>query len=181
MNAPTSFRAGDSVSWTETLAAYPASAGWALKYRLLWSTGTAVAITATASGDGFAVTLSATDTAAWTAGAATLVSWVEKGTQRVTLAQQAVTILPNLAAAATYDGRSQAQKALADAKAALAAYMANGQIHVAEYEIAGRRMKFRSSAEIRDLINHYEREVAAERALQALLEGGTPGRVLTRF
>lgn len=163
------------------MQAYPASAGWTLKYRLLWPTGTAVQITATASGDDYAVSLSTTATAGWTPGQATLLSWVEKGSERITLAQQAVTILANLALASTYDGRSQAQKALADAKAALAAYMANGQLQVAEYEIGARRMKFRSADEIRGLIHHYEREVAAERALQAMLEGGTPGRVLTRF
>jgi len=178
---PTSFRAGDSIAWTLSLPEYPASAGWALKYRLLWPTGTAVAINSSAAGDDHAVSLAATDTAAWAAGKATLLAWVEKGIERITLKQPLVDVLPNLAAASVYDGRSQAVKALADAKAALAAYMAAGQTHVAEYDIGGRRMKFRTSAEIIDLINYYERETAGERALQAALQGGSPGRVLTRF
>lgn len=181
MTAPTTFRAGDSVSWVESLPAYPAADGWALKYRLLWAAGTAVDIPTSADGSDYSVSLATAATTDWAAGTATLVSWVEKTGARVTLGQQAVTILPNLAIADTHDGRSQAVKALADAKAALAAYMANGQTHVAEYDIAGRRMKFRAASEIIDLINHYEREVASERALQALLQGGSPGRVLTRF
>lgn len=182
MNTPTVFRAGDSVSWTESLPAYPANEGWSLKHRLLWQSGTAVAINTTASGIEHTATVSAADTASWASGAATLVSWVEKGaSERQTLVQQAVTILPNLATASMYDGRSQAVKALADARAALAAYNANGQSHVAEYDIAGRRMKFRATSEITALINYYEREGAGERALQAALEGGSPGRVLTRF
>lgn len=181
MTAPTSFRAGDSVSWTEDLPAYPASGGWALKYRLLWAAGAAVTINASASGDAHAVDLTATATASWAAGAATLVSWVEKATERVTLDQQAVTILPDLTSAATFDGRSAAVKGLADAKAALADYVAGGKLHVAEYDIAGRRMKFRTAQEITDLIAHYEREVASERALAALLSGGAPGRVNVRF
>lgn len=181
MNAPDSFRAGDSVSWTESLPAYPASAGWALKYRLLWATGAAVAIAASANGDDHAVSLAASTTADFIAGSATLLAWVEKGAERVTLAQKPVTVLPNLAAATTYDGRSQAVKALADAKAALAAYMEKGQLHVAEYDVAGRRMKFRAATEIQDLITYYEGEVARERAAAALLAGGSPGRVLTRF
>lgn len=181
MNAPDTFRAGDSVSWTESLSEYPASAGWELKLRLLWSSGMAVAITATTSGNDFAIALTASDTATWDAGSATLVSWVTKGTERVTLAERDVTILPNLAIATTHDGRSRAVKGLADARAALDAYMAAGQIHVAEYDIAGRRMKFRTSEEITDLISYYEREVAKENAAAAILQGQTPGRIYTRM
>lgn len=181
MDAPDTFRGGDSVSWTESFPAYPASAGWALKYRLLWPAGTAVNIDATAAGDDHAVNLAAADTAGWTAGTATLIAWMEKGTERVTLEQQTVAVLPNLTAAATYDGRSQAAKALADARMALASYMANGQLHVAEYDIAGRRMKFRNTTEITELIAFYEGEVARERAAIAILQGGSPGRVHTRF
>jgi hypothetical protein len=181
MTAPTTFRAGDSVAWTEDLPAYPASAGWVLKYRMLWPTGAAVPIATSAVGDAHAVSLTAANTAAWAAGSATLVSWVEKGVERVTFDQASVAILPNLAAAETFDSRSQAVKGLADAKAALAAYVAGGKVHVAEYDIAGRRMKFRTSKEISDLIDHYEREVAGERALAALLQGGSPGRVYLRM
>ena len=97
------------------------------------------------------------------------------------LGQAQVTILPDLNAAATFDGRSQAVKGLADARAALAAYMANGQMHVAEYDIAGRTMKFRTSKEITDLIAHYEIAVAGERAAAAIQQGVSPGRVVTRF
>lgn len=181
MTAPTTFRAGDSVTWTEDLAAYPASSGWVLKYKLLFASGTASTFQASASGDAHIVTIAKTTTAAWTAGAATLVSWVEKGSDRITLDQQSVTIHPDLAVATTFDGRSQAVKALVDAKSALAGYVAGGQGHVAEYEISGRRMKFRSADEIVALIDHYEREVAAERALSAVLQGASPGRVYVRF
>lgn len=181
MNSPETFRAGDSVTWTESLAEYLASAGWVLKYRMLWQGGTAVPIIATASGDNFTVTLTAAETATWDAGSATLVSWVEKGTDRVTLGEQDVTILPNLAIANAFDGRSRAVKGLADARAALDAYMAGGKLHVAEYDVAGRRMKFRSSEEITDLISYYEREVAKENAANAILQGQTPGRIYSRM
>lgn len=185
MNEPTTFRAGDSAAWTTSLPAYPSADGWALKYRLLWQTGAAVDISATASGTDYSVSLTAANTAAWAAGSATLVSRMERGSgaslERITLGQLAVTILPDLAVAATYDNRSQAVKALAAARAALAAYMDKGQAHVAEYDIAGRRMKFRSTTEITDLIHYYEREVAREQAATAILQGGTPGRVVTRF
>jgi hypothetical protein len=181
MLAPSTFRAGDSVSWTESLAAYSAADGWVLKFRLLWPTGTAVAIDTTADGADHAVALSAANTANWVAGTATLVSWVEKGTERNTLASDQVTILPNLAAATTFDGRSISARSLDDALAARAAYLASGKAHVAEYDIAGRVMKFRSVKEIADLIEQLQREVARERAIQAVLDGGTPGRVQVRF
>ena len=42
-------------------------------------------------------------------------------------------------------------------------------------------MKFRDANDITDLIAHYEREVAAERALSAIQQGGSPGRVYVRF
>lgn len=181
MNSPDSLRAGDSVSWIESLPAYPAADGWALKYRLLWPTGSAVNIATTGSGTDYTVTLAPADTLGWAAGSATLISWVEKSGKRTLLAQEPVTILPDLAIANTYDGRSQAVKGLLDARAALAAYMAKGQVHVAAYDIAGRSMTFRASTEIIDLISYYEREVAKERAAQAAMNGISAGRVCVRF
>lgn len=181
LSAPTTLRAGDSASWVESLPATPATAGWTLKFKFLWASGTAETVTATPSGADYGISLTAAQTADWPAGAATRVAWVEKGAERLTLEQAQVTILPDLGAAANFDGRSQAVKGLADARAALAAYVAAGQLHVAEYDIAGRRMKFRTSKEITDLIDHYEGEVARERAALALLQGQVPGRVHVRF
>jgi len=182
---PTSIRAGDSLAWDRSLQAYPATAGWSLKYRMLFPSGTAVDIATTGAADLYSVAVTAANTAGWTPGAATLLAYLEKGAgpslERITLSQQSVTILPALYSATTLDNRTQAVKALADARTALAAYMANGQAHVAEYEIAGRRMKFRIASEITDLIAYYEREVAKERVALAIQSGGTPGRVLTRF
>lgn len=181
MNAPTVFRAGDSVGWFQDLPEYPAADGWALKYRLLWPAGSAVDITTTGAGERFTAALTAANTASWAEGAATLVSWVERGAEKATLGTQAVTILPDLTVAANHDSRTRNQKALDAARLALETYMASGRMHVAEYDIAGRSMKFRSAEEIRDLIQFYEREVAKERAALAILQGGSPGRVITRF
>lgn len=182
MDQPTTFRAGDSVSWLRSVPAYRPTEGWSLKYRLLWAIGVAVAFDATAYGYDYTVSLSSADTSAWVAGAATLVAYVEKGADRVTLDQSPVTVLADLSVADTFDGRSINRRALDDARAALSAYMARGQLHVGEYDIAGRRMKFRSTAEILDLIAYYERQVSQEEAALALMNGGAPpGRVFTRF
>lgn len=184
MEEPTTLRAGDSVSWTKSLPAYPSADGWSLHYRLLWATGAAVDITTTASGSDYSVALTAANTASWPAGSASLVSYIKKGSgaseERATLERLDVTILPDLTVAATFDARTQNQKGLADAKTALAAYMAGGKMHVAEYEVAGRKMKFRAAEEIENLINYYEREVARERIATAIANGGAPGRVVYR-
>lgn len=184
MDEPTTFRAGDSVGWTKSLPAYPSADGWSLHYRLLWAAGTAVDIATTASGIDYTVALTAANTASWAAGSASLVSYVKKGSgaseERATLERLDVTIFPDLTVAATFDGRTQNQKALDDAKAALAAYMAKGQMHVSEYDIAGRKMRFRATDEIEGLINYYECEVAKERIALAIANGGAPGRVVYR-
>jgi hypothetical protein len=168
-----------------SLPDYPAGAGWQLYYRLLWRTGPAVTIAAAADADDHAVALTGEDTAGWQAGLATLVWWVtrEEGEVevRITLGSRAVQILPDLTTAATYDPRSLNERALADAQAALAAHMGSGRAHVEEYEIAGRRMRFRSVDELRALVEYYQREVATERAHALAAVGVSPGRILTRF
>lgn len=174
MPTPTSFRAGDSVAWTESLANYKAADGWSLKYRLLNASGKIIDIDSTANGDDYDVSLTSIQTAAWTPGASSLVAFVEKGADRITLSVTEIVVLPNLVAASNYDGRSQNVRALEAAEAALVAYLEGGKGHVSEYEIDGRHMKFRNASEIKDLINHYRAAVNKERALLAMLDGGQP-------
>lgn len=181
MNAPTTIRAGDSLSWVESLPEYPASAGWVLHFRLLWPTGTGEDIATAASGDDHAVTLAAADTADWAAGNATLAAWVTNGAERKTIGQTAVTILPDLATTLAHDGRSQNKRALDAAQAARLKYLEGGQGMVESYDIAGRSMKFRSLDELDKLIKDLTLAVAKETAALALLEGrGGRGRVLYR-
>lgn len=181
MDEPTSFRAGDSASWTVSLPDYLPSAGWSLKYRLLTLGGIAQDIASVANGDSYDVAVTPAESAEWTAGSATLVKIVEKGAQKITLLVLVVQILPDLSVAANHDGRTQNEKGLADAEAALAAYVAAGQMHVEGYEIAGRSMKFRTVQDIRDLINHYRLLVSKDNIAKALLAGGSlPGRVFYR-
>ncbi len=178
---PSVLQAGDSVSWTRDLPAYPPADGWVLKYRILWRTPPSAAITATASGSAHLVEIPATTTASWQAGEATLVAWVERGTERVTLEQQRITVLADLTSATSLDGRSVARRALDDAQAALLAFSAPGRAGVLEYEIAGRRMKFRELQELQELIAHWRREVAREDQALALAQGVVPGRIYTRM
>lgn len=178
---PVTLRAGDAVAWAVALPAYPADDGWQLHYRVLWPSGDPATFDAAAQGADHAVALASADTAGWQAGRATLVWWVVRDTTRVTLGQQAINILPDLTAATSHDARSANQRALDDARAALQNYLSSGRGHVLEYDVAGRRMKFRSVDELRALIQFYEGQVAIEHARAAALAGGSPGRILTRF
>ena len=175
---PLSIRAGDSLTWSRSLPEYSAADGWTLKYRILWTTGSSPAsFSAAGVGTQHTVTLAAVTTAAWASGRATLFVFVERTvagpvTERVSLETKTIDIEANLATETTFDGRTANAKALDDLKAALASYCTAGQGPVAEYQIGDRRMKFRSTTEIADLIAFYEREVARER--------GVSGRVFYR-
>ena len=165
---PLSIRAGDSLTWSRSLPEYSAADGWTLKYRILWTTGSSPAsFSASGVGTQHTVTLAAVTTAAWSAGRATLFVYVERtegpATERVSLETKTIDIAANLATATTFDGRSANVKALDDLNAAMASYCTAGHGPVAEYQIGDRRMKFRSTTEIAELIAYYERQVAIER------------------
>lgn len=172
--------AGDTIAWSRTLTDYPASAGWVLAYRLINSAGK-IDITASASGDDHAISVAAATTANWTAGSYTWQATVTKTTQRYTIGSGTLTIKPNLAAqAGGFDARSAAQKALDDTRAALATWISSNG-HVQEYEIAGRRMKYASLADIQGRIRLLEREVAREQSAEKIAAGlGAGRRVLVR-
>lgn len=178
---PTFARAGDTIAWRRSLADYPAPT-WVLKYRLI-NAAEKIDITATADGSDHLISQAASTTATWEPGDYEWMSYVEGGTsERYTVASGRITLRPNLAAASTgYEARSTARKALDDLRAALATWIAsNGQVQ--EYEIAGRRMKYASSADIRARISLLEREVAREDVAEKLAAGQDPGRrLLVRF
>lgn len=185
MTAPDTLRAGDSATWIESAPSHPAADGWDIKARVLFkSSAAAVDLTGTPDGPDTRFTLSATATAAWPAGQATLILYAERGAgpalERATLGTRPLQVQPNLLTAANHDGRSLARRTLVDLEAALAQY-AGSKGHVQSYSIAGRTMQFRSVAEIRELIAHYKDQVAAETAHQALLAGGSPGRVISKL
>lgn len=178
---PTAFTAGDTVSWTRTLADYPASAGWVLSYTFI-NASAKFSATGTASGDDHAITLSAAATAEFAAGDYAWQSRVTKGAESYTLATGRTIVKPSFAALATLDSRSPARRALEAMESAYIAYLSNSQGHVAEYEIAGRRMKFRNAAEIWQQIEKLRAEVAKEDDAARLAAGLKPRRrLLVRF
>jgi len=178
---PTTVTAGDTVAWTKTLADYPASAGWSLSYTLI-NAAAKITINASGSGDDHAVSVAAATTANWSPGDYAWQSYASKAGERYTVETGRITVEKSYAAQTTLDTRSSARAMLEALEACYLAYLENGQGHVAEYEIAGRRMKFRNAAEIWQQIEKLKREVAAEDRA-ARIAAGLPSRrrVLVRF
>jgi hypothetical protein len=116
---PTSIMAGDTIPWTKSLSDYPASAGWALSYAFRLQQGAGVLnVTASASGDNFAATITAAQSALMTAGIWIWSSYVTKTTERYHISSGTLTVSPNLAAIDyAIDLRSSAKKALDNALA----------------------------------------------------------------
>lgn len=179
---PAAVVAGDTVTWLKTVADYPAGDGWVLKYRLINAAGK-IDITASASGDDHRVLVSASTSAAWAAGTYTWQAYVDGvSSQRFTVGTGSIEIKPNLAAQASgYDSRTAAKKALDAIEAALLTHGTNSAWQQ-EYEIAGRRMKFKTVGDFLALRDRLKAEVAREETA-ARLANGLPGKskVYVRF
>ncbi len=173
-NEPSTLRVGDTWKWTRTLADYPAGS-WTLKYRFKSAAG-GFEITATASGTDHSVTVSAATSGADTAGDDTWQAWVEGGTsEKYTVDTGSATLLPDYrsgTASTALDDRSHAKKTLD----AIEAWIEGRDPGVAEYEIAGRSMKYWSAADLIKWRQKYKAEVAAELNAEALAKGEGFGR-----
>ena len=170
---PASLRCGDTWQWSRTLADYPAGT-WTLKYRFKSAAG-GFEIVATASGTDHAVSVAAATTAPYTAGSYTWMAWVEAGAEKFTVDQGTVELLPDYrtgTSTAALDDRSHAKKVLD----AIEAWIEGRDPAVAEYEIAGRRMKYIPPADLVKLHNRYKSMVAAEEAKAKLARGEGSGR-----
>lgn len=177
---PATVVAGDTITWTKSFSDYPATT-WTLKYRLLNSAGK-IDITASASGSDYLVSVSSTTSASYTAGDYDYIAWVEKAGERHTVGQGRITVTANLATANTFDGRSDARKIY---EALMTAYQSAvaSRAFVAEYEVAGRRLKFNNKADWLTEINYWKAQVAAEDRAAALAAGlgGGAARLMVRF
>lgn len=161
--------AGDSLNFLTTLAAYPAPT-WVLKFRLVPRTAAnpAIALTAVAEGVDHRVTSAATTTANWVADSYSWTSWVERGAEVYSVESGQIVVRANpRTVAAGYDGRSQAEKALADAKTAFSAWTPTQR----RYRIGDREMEFTAKAEIVGVVSFWEIQVKRERRAKALAEG----------
>lgn len=159
---PAKIRAGDTITWRRMLAGYPASQGWTLYYRGI-NSAAKFDITAAADGDSHLVSVAKTVSDDYVAGDYILLSWVASATERVTLPQGRITVLPDLAAvsAAGYDARSHAKKMLDAIDAALLGLSSGERLAVVEADAASHRIKYDFTG-LMKLRNLYAAAVRAE-------------------
>jgi hypothetical protein len=157
--------AGDSLSFETSIADYPASAGWTLKYHLVprFSTPSQAPVTLTASTyevDGYQAQVAPGTTALWVPGAYGWSSWVERTGERITLEQGETTVAPNPATSAQgLDTRSDAVIALANVRAVLKGVATQ---NVLSYTIAGRSLERYSIPDLIKLEAKLATDVARE-------------------
>ncbi|PIQ26137.1 hypothetical protein COW64_12390 [bacterium (Candidatus Blackallbacteria) CG18_big_fil_WC_8_21_14_2_50_49_26] len=175
---PVNVTAGDTLQWRISLADYPSSAGWVLNYRLI-NSGGKYDIASAADGDDHLISVDAATSAAYAAGTYSWQAYVTSGSQRFTVANGSIIIKPNLAAQSSgLDTRSHAKKMLA----AIETWLESRDPGVAEYQIAGRVMKYIPKNELIALRSRYQHEVRAEEAADRINNGLSAGnRLLVRF
>ncbi len=175
MNIPEALRAGDTWSWTDSLADYPAPT-WTLKYVLYRYGYAAVSITATASGTDHAVTVSKTTTASIVAGEWNWSAYVEDATTRTTVNSGTVTVKPDLSvAAATSDLRSHAQIMLDGIEATLQGRATHADLSLT---VNGRSIQYLRPKELLEWRNLYRDEVRREQQEEKIAAGGDSGRIV---
>lgn len=166
---PARIRAGDTIKWLKTLNDYSAADGWVLSYRLINSNGK-FDISSTASGADHLITISAATTANYFPGDYTLFGWVTKSSERFSIPSSKVHVFLNLAALTSgYDIRSTARKILDLLDAAMLSH--GNQAWVQEYEIEGRRMRFKSIGEFIAYRSKIKQEVNREENAERLRNG----------
>ena len=172
---PASVRAGDTVTWSRALADYPATAGWAITTTLV-RLGAKITIVSAADGDLHKSTVAAAITATWGAGNYAYHERVSNGSESYSVGSGLLDILPDYAGTSPggLDARSHAQRTLD----ALEAWIENRDIAVAEYEIAGRRLKTISIPDLLLFRDRYKREVRAQSGTNGT---GKSGRIYLRF
>jgi len=178
---PTELRAGETWAWKRSYVDYSAT-GWTLNYYLVNATGK-ISLTATATGTEHLVSVPAitvtgvTGTDSYSTGTYTLYGRVSDGTSVYQVYSGIVTVLPDLAAAATYDTRSTARQLLDALDAYLLGQATANQLDIIETRIADRGIK-RDKASLLKWRSDLQIEVARE---DAAANGEHGGRYYVRF
>jgi len=163
------FTIGDTLTATETLAQYPATASWVLYYRLVPAAGPAIAFNSTASGSDHLISVPAATTATWVSGTYTWASWVSNGTSSYSVANGTTVLLPNPRVVnGPLDLRTSAQIALDNVRATI---QGKATADVLKYEIAGRSLERYQVSELVALETHLANQVNRENRAAALAAG----------
>lgn len=162
---PQSFVIGDTVKWTKDLPDYLPADSWVLSYALVL-TGGQKTITATDNSDGtHLATITAANSAGYTAGIYHWQAYVTKATERYMVDSGTIEALPNFATATTgFDNRSHVKTVLDAIEAVLESRATKDQ---QSYTIQGRTLARTPIPELialrKQYRNEYQQEVNKER------------------
>ncbi|MEY2892233.1 MAG: hypothetical protein RJA98_2141 [Pseudomonadota bacterium] len=171
--------AGDSLNFSTSTPDYPASAGWVLKHRLAPRTAAPGAnpidLVSVPDGDDHRTQATAYGTALWVPATYSWWAWVERDTERYTVASGELVVRADPRTAAVgVDARTENQRALDDARAAFRSWNPT----MRRYKIGEREREFNAVSEILALIRYLEAQVALE---TGTARPGAGGRIFYRF
>lgn len=174
---PASLNAGDTAKWLKSFENYPASDGWHLNYILINGKGK-ITFDSIEQGDDHLINVLASTTAGWAAGNYDWRASVKKSDYVFTVGSGRVVV--NAAfSAATLDARSQARRTLEAIESTLEGRASSA---TAEYEIAGRKLKYIPIPELLQLRDRLRRDVRSENTAASISAGRkNPNRIFVRF
>lgn len=168
---PEFFIAGDTVKWTKELLDYKPADGWVLSYALVQA-GSQKTITASDNGDGsHLATISAADSANYTAGTYYWQAYVTKSTERYLVCEGRVEVKQNFASMSNgHDGRSHIKKVIDALEAMIEGKASKDQ---KEYKIGDRLLIRMDPAELLKWLNHYKILYKQELQKENIENGGS--------
>ena len=176
---PAQFRAGDTLSFTETHSAYPASDGWTLHYGL-FNAQQVITLNAVADGDDHKISQTADQTTTWMPGRFDYTRYVTHNDgRRLSLSSGSIKMLPDLGT--PFDGRSHARKMMEAIEALLENRAGKDELDLLRGRFKEREIERDRSALITAHAK-YQTEVASEDQAAALARGEkTTRNIKARF
>lgn len=186
MRIPDQLTAGDSISWKDdaardNLGNAVTCADWTLTYYIRGEK--ALSVVGAPDGQGWLTTISASQSATLTKGSYFWQAVATKGSDRITLGSGTLTVAADLSFSGdvgTFDGRTEAEKALAAIDAEINARLTGGMAE--EYTIGNRSLKKTPMRDLVALQSRYKTIVTRERQAQKIAQGlGNPRAMYVRF
>jgi hypothetical protein len=175
---PVQITAGDTVSFTKSLANYPASQGWNLKY-VLNGGADPIIFTSIASGDDHVILVPAATTAQWLPADYELTGFAENAGVRNAIYIARLTVSINVESTDPGETRTHAQRMVISLEAQLEKM---AQDDIIDSSVEGTQIRREARKEIYTMRKKYQRERESEIAAENIRNGKQSGRkIVTRL
>lgn len=177
---PTSFAAGDSLSWTRSLADYSPADGWSLAYFFRGYKLSTLDLTSTTSGSLHLVSISTDQSAALIAGKYSVEGYAVKTGQRVRIFTGKIQVTPNFATLEQgSDTRSIARRTLDNIEAVIEGRAASS---ILNSTVNGTQLQRMTPEQLLKLRDRYKQIVQSEDGAEAAKQGKSNSHsIFTRF